>query len=75
METATELTDECTVRPAVITVKKHESMKIAGNSRKLNVATIKRIAQMPTKEELKDGESWITKLNFDYAYGQIKFDK
>ena len=44
---------------------------------------MKRKAQMPIMEELisrilrkisegKDGEIWITKLDFDYAYGQLK---
>ena len=71
--------------PAVITVKKDKSVKIALDSRKLNEATIKRKAQMPNMEELisrisrkisgeKEGEIWLTKLDFDYAYGQIKLE-
>ena len=71
--------------PAVITVKKDKSVKIAVDSRKFNEATIKRKAQMPNMEELisrisrkkseqKEGEIWLTKLDFDYAYGQIKLD-
>ena len=71
--------------PAVITVKKDKSVKIALDSRKLNEATIKRKAQMPNMEELisrisqkiseeKEAETWLTKPDFDYAYGQIKLD-
>ena len=55
------------------------------DSRNLNEATIKRKAQMPNMEELisrisrkiseeQEGEIWLTKLDFDYAYGQIKLD-
>ena len=72
--------------PAVITVKKDKSIKIALDSRKLNEATIKKKAQMPNMEELisrisrkiseeQEGEIWITKLDFDYAYGQIKLNE
>ena len=60
LERATEITDDCFVSPAVITVKKDKSIKIALNSRKLNKATIKRKAQMPNMEELI---SRITKRN------------
>ena len=65
--------------------EKDKSVKIALDSRKLNEATIKRKAQMPKMEERisrisrkisdeKEGELWLTKLDFDYAYGQIKLD-
>ena len=85
LERATEITEDCFVSPAVRTVKKDKSIKIALDSRKLNEATIKRKAQMPNMEELisrisrkiseeQEGEIWITKLDFDYAYGQIKLD-
>ena len=68
------------------TVKKDKSIKIALDSRKLNEATIKRKAQMPNIEELvsrisrkiseeKEGEIHMTKLDFDYAYGQIRLDE
>ena len=68
------------------TVKKDKSIKIALDSRKLNEATIKRKAQMPNLEELvsrisrkiseeKEGEIHMTKLDFDYAYGQIRLDE
>ena len=85
LERATEITEDCFVSPAVITVKKDKSIKIALDSRKLNEATIKRKAQMPNMEELisrisrkiseeTEGEITITKLDFDYAYGQLKLD-
>ena len=85
LERAREITENCFVSPAVITVKKDKSVKIALDSRTLNEATIKRKAQMPNMEELiskisrkiseeKEGEIWLTKLDFDYAYGHIKLD-
>ena len=83
VERATEITKDCFVRPALITVKKNKSVKIALDSRKLTENTVKRKAQMPNMEELisrilrnvsgkTDGEILATKLDFDYAYGQIK---
>ena len=85
VEKATEITENCFVSPAVITVKKDKLIKIALDSRKLNEITVKRKAQMPNMEELisrisrkisegEDGEILATKLDFDYAYGQIKLD-
>ena len=52
LERATEITEDCFVSPAVITVKKDKSIKIALDSRKLNEATIKKKTQMPNMEEL-----------------------
>ena len=86
MERATEITEDCFVSPAVITVKKVKSIKNALGSRKLNEATIKTKAQMPNMEELtsrisrkiseeQEGEILTTKLDFDYAYGQIKLNE
>ena len=85
MEKATEITEICFVNPAIITVKKDKSVKIALESKKLNEATIKGKTQMPNMEELisrisrkiseeKEGEIWPTKLDFENAYGQIKLD-
>ena len=85
VEKATEITENCFVKPAVITAKKDKLIKIALDSRKLNEITVKRKAQMPNVEELisrisrkisegEDGEVLATKLDFDYAYGQIKLD-
>ena len=86
LERSTEITEDCFVSPAVITLKKNKSIKLSLDSRKLNEATIKRKAQMPNRGELrsrisrklserKEGEIWITKLGFDYAYGQIKLNE
>ena len=50
LERATGITGNCFESPAVITVRKDKSMKIALDSRKLNEVTIKRNAQMPKKE-------------------------
>ena len=85
LERATEITEDCFISPAVITVKKDKSMETTLDSRKLNEATIKRKAQLPNMGELisrlsrkisegKKGEIRITKLDFDYAYGQIKLE-
>ena len=48
-ERATENTEDCFVSPAVTTVKKDKSVKIALDSRKLNEDTVKRETQMPNK--------------------------
>ena len=58
-------------------------MKIALDSRKLNEVTIKRKAQMPNMEvlvsrisrKISEGKILAIKLDFDYAYGQIKVDE
>ena len=52
IEKANTIDENCIVRPAVITVKKDESVKFALDSRKLNEITVKRKAQMPNMEEL-----------------------
>ena len=85
LERSTEITEDCFVSPAVITVN-NKSIKIALDSRKLNEATIKRNAQLPNMEELisrisqklseeTESEITITKLEFDYASGQLKLHK
>ena len=82
IEKANNIDENCFVSPAVITVKKDKSVKIALDSRKLNEITIKRKAQMPNMEELisrisrkiADGpadEIWISKFDLNYAYGQL----
>ena len=58
LERATELTEECFEIPAVITVKKDKSVKIALDSRKLNDVTVKRKAQIPNMEETKCLSCW-----------------
>ena len=86
IEKANNIDENCFVSPAVITVKKDKSVKIALDSRKLNEITIKRKAQMPNMEELisrisrkvADGpadEIWTSKLDLDYAYGQLILSK
>ena len=65
---------------------KNKYVKTALDSKKLNEITVKRKTQMPNMEELislisrkisdrSDGDFLATKLDFDYAYGQIKLDK
>ena len=82
IEKANNIDENCFVSPAVITVKKDKSVKIALDSKQLNEKTIKRKAQMPNMEELisrisrkiADGpadEIWTSKLDLDYAYGQL----
>ena len=86
IEKANNIDENCFVSPAVITVKKDKSVKIALDSRKLNEITVKRKAQMPNMEELisrisrkiADGpadEIWISKFDLDYAYGQLILSK
>ena len=50
LEKADKTTENCFVSPAVITIKKDKSVKIALDSRKLNDACIKRKAAMPNME-------------------------
>ena len=86
IEKANNIDENCFVSPAVITVKKDKSVKIALDSRKLNEITIKRKTQMPNMEELisrisrkiADGpadEIWTSKLDLDYAYGQLSLSR
>ena len=86
IERANNIDETCFVGPAVITIKKDKSVKIALDSQKLNEITVKRKAQMPNMEELisriskqiaggpKD-EIWISKFDLDYAYGQLQLSK
>ena len=85
IEKADETTENCFISPAVITIKKDKSVKIALDSRKLNEACIKRKAAMPNTEELiskisakilnGEGEIWMSKIDLDYAYGQASLSK
>ena len=82
LEEADKTTENCFVSPAVITIKKDKSVKIALDSRKLNESYIKRKATMPNMEEpiskifakitKSNGEVWMSKIDLDYAYGQAK---
>ena len=82
IEKANNIDENCFVSPAVITVKKDKSVKIALDSRKLIEITIKGKAKMPNMVELisrisrkiADGpadEIWISKIDLDYACGQL----
>ena len=51
LERADKTTENCFISPAVITIKKDKSVKIALDSRKLNDACVKRKAAMPNMEE------------------------
>ena len=85
IEKADESTENCFISPAVITIKKDKSVKIALDSRKLNEACIKRKTAMPNMEELiskisakisnGEGEIRMSKIDLDYAYGQAKLAK
>ena len=85
LEKADRTTENCFVSPAVITIKKDKSVKIALDSRKLNDACIKRKAAMPNMEEViskisakitkGNGDIWMSKIDLDYAYGQAKLSK
>ena len=85
LEKANKTTENCFISPAVITIKRDKSVKIALDSRKLNEACIKRKAAMPNMEELiskisakitkGEGEIWMSKIELDYAYGYAKVSK
>ena len=86
IEKAKDLKNDSFISPVFMTVKKDRSIKIAIDSRKLNDACIKRQAQMPNMEELinkiskiisenTELELWISKVDLDYAYGQMKLSK
>ena len=85
LENADKTTENCFISPAVITIKKDKSEKIALDSRKLNVACVKRKAAMPNMEELickksagitkNNEEFWMSKIDLDYAYEQAKLSK
>ena len=52
LEKSNKTTENCFISPAVITIKKDKSVKIALDSRKLNEACVKRKAAMPNVEDL-----------------------
>ena len=84
-EKADQTTENCFVSPAVITIKKDKSVKIALDSRKLNESCVKRKATIPNMEELiseifaeitkSEGEIWMSKIGLDYAYGRAKLSR
>ena len=85
LEKVDKTTENCSISPAVITIKKDKSVKIALDSRKLNEACIKRkaatlnmvelISKISAKITKGDGAIWMSKIDLDYAYGQAKLSK
>jgi len=85
LERATNLDENTFISPAVITIKKDGSIKIAMDARELNKNIVKRKHQMPCADALiaqlsqgfakKHGEIWYSKLDLKYAYGQVKLSK
>ena len=78
-------TENCFISPAVITIKKDKSVKIAIDSRNSNKYCMKRKAAMPNTEDLiskisanitkNGGKIWMSKIDLDYAYGQAKLSR
>ena len=86
LEKVKHVDEDCFVSPVVITVKNDKSVKIALDSRKLNDSCIKIRPHMPNMEELlnqisveitrdRTKELNISKIDLDYAYGQMKLSK
>ena len=86
MERVKQVDEDCFVSTIVITVKNDISVEIALDSRKLNDSCIKVQPHMPNMEELlnqisveitkdRTKELRITKLDLDYAYGQMMLSK
>ena len=86
LETINDRDEDCFVSPVVITIKSDKSVKIALDSRKLNVSCIKMRPHMPNMEELLNQISVeitrdltvkliLSKINLDYAYGQMKLSE
>ena len=79
LEKADKSTENCFISPAIITIRKDKSVKIALDSRNLNEACVERKAAMPNMEELisktsseitkNNVEIWMSKIDSDYAYG------
>ena len=82
LEKVKHVDEDCFVSSVVITVKNDKSVKIALDSRKLNDSCIKNRPHMPNMEELlnqlsgdRTKELNISKIDLDYAYGQMKLSK
>ena len=78
--------EDCFVSPVVINVKKDQSVINALDSRKLNDSCKKLRTHMPNIEEflnlistetttLHNKPLWISKINLQYAYGQLKISE
>ena len=86
LETVKHVDEDCFVSPVVITVKNDKSVKIALDSRKLKDSCIQIRPHMPNMEELlnlvlveitrdRTKELNISRIDLDYAYGQMKLSK
>ena len=86
MEKVKHVDEDCFVSPVVNTVKTDKSVKTALDSRKLKDSCIKIRPRMPNMEELlnqisvkitrdRTKELRISKIDLDYAYGQMKLSK
>ena len=86
LEKVKHVNEDCFVSPVVITVKNDKSMEIALDSRKLNDSCINIRPHMPNMEKLlnqisieitrnRTKELNISKIDLDYAYGQMKLSK
>ena len=86
IEKAANIDKNCFVSPVVILVKKDKLVKISLDSRKLNDITIKRKGQMHYMDKLISriskkiadvpaDEIWTSKLDLDYAYGQLMISR
>ena len=86
LENVKHVNEDCFASSVVITVKKEKSVKIALHSGKLNDSCIKNRPLMPNMEEVlnqisveitrdRTKELNISKIDLDYAYGQMKLSK
>ena len=80
---ATEVRQNQFVQNPVIVVKKDNSVKIALDCRELNKNLVKQKGQMPNVDvymdrvariinEKSDGPVWFSKMDLNYAFGQLK---
>ena len=85
IEKANDLNDDSFISPAVITVKKDKSVKIALDARELNKNIVKDKYLMPNSEHLMDlvaeqvtqnsNDTWFSSIDLQYAYGQVALDE
>ena len=81
IEKANNNDENCFLSPAVITVKKDKSVKIALKSQKLNEYTIKRgtntqhgvtnLHKLQENHGWSSRQNWTSKLDLDYVYGHL----